>query len=471
MAVASSRPGSLTLFAVFNFIFAGFGLLGALGQLAILLVSLSGKLDGEAARHLASPGWAWTLLLASVVHCALLIVSGIGLLRLSVILGRWLATAAAALGLALIVGQFAAMPMVEENQLPMHLVSSAISALYPLMLLTWVNLIVRDVWSPPRLDAGGAGAEGATRSPFALTVIQSLRQSLRGASGPGFVFGTILTGLLLCATMLVAAQFSRANSQHLGVTTSAQRTAFLERGTAFILAKILREEDGPAEAGTLPENAGQDDKRLSATWAAHLVRERPAMLSFTWLLLAIVLPFCAPFAAAGQVARDVGNRGLRFLLPRVDRRTIFLGRATAAAVLVSVTVVALVMISAVVLGMAEEQPDWGALFRSAASAAVILVIVCLPFVALGMLCSTVVGHPFAALSVAQGVVLIVPILSLVLANVWAPLMHILHLLPLAIQFGMFHPTPTVALACAALCLAYAGLFLWLGLAHFLRRDL
>lgn len=467
---ATARPGSVTLFAVLNFILAGLGCLGLLGQLALLVMQHGGMPDvpgGHEALAAIPTWWMWTALGGGVLKVGLLVASGFGLLRLSVPWGRWAATAAAVICLALVVGEHLAVGHrgSGDSEAPLRLLALAMGALYPLLLLLWINGVVVDVWRPPRAAAPGGDAPA---HPFALTVAQSLRQSLRSASGPGFTFSLVLAGLLCCAGLLMATVLSTQLGESTGLAASpGQRSELLERGTAGILGFILRE---PA-ADDVEVAAVPAAEPTSAVWARHLVRAHPAGLSFAWLLLAMVLPPLVLFAACGQIARDVGNRGFRFLLTRIDRDSIFLGRASAAALFTTAVVLLTVATCTVVMGLAEPQPQWGAILAWGAWAALALVLASLPFVALGMLCSTLVGHPFAALSLAQGVVIGCPLAAFLLARVWDPLGYSVHLLPLAVQFGLFHPSPWVVAGAALACLAYTAAYLWLGLRHFRRRDL
>lgn len=475
---SASRPGSLTLFAVLNFVLAGLGIIGLLFQLGALLLRGAGHPPGGHGHDPFAgvpPWWIWTALAGSAVHCALLVVSGIGLLKQSVLLGRWGATAAAVIALALVVGDQAMVGSGTGFEAPMRLLGLAMGALHPLLLLLWVNVILADLWRPPRVPA--PGGDQRPSSPFLLTAGQALRQSLRGVSGPGFTFGLVFAGLIVCFALLLASAIGTKVGETTGYARSAnQRTAMLEHGTAGMLSFILREraiDSLSAEGDQLeaPAQSGPNEEPLSRRWARFLVQEHPAGLSFAWLILLLVVPLAANFVSCGQISRDISNRGFRFLLTRVDRDRIFLGRFAAAAALCSAVVVLTVAVCAAVMGFAEPQPAWGAILAWSGWAAGALVLASLPFVALGMLCSTVTGHSFASLSAAKGIVIGWPLAALTLSRVWDPLFHGINLLPLVVQFGLFHPSPWVAAGAAIACLGYTALYLWLGLLHFRRRDL
>ncbi len=99
------RPGGLTALAVFHFIFGGFGLLGALGSLALMpyVTAVAEEESGEevpeeiqgmldAIQEIGPGMWiAW--LVMSLISSLLLLFSGFGLLKQKRFLGRVLSNA------------------------------------------------------------------------------------------------------------------------------------------------------------------------------------------------------------------------------------------------------------------------------------------------------------------------------------------------------------------------------------------
>ncbi len=461
-----TRPGSLTLLAVLNFVGAGFGLLGCLGQVVGLFVMR----HAEAGLAHQTPMW-WMILalVGSVLSVGLLVVSGIGMLKLSPLLGRWGATAYAVLAVLLAVGGHLMVMHTTGDAAPpvlMSLLGTVISLLYPLFLVLWVHLIVVDVWYPPIIRAATGSANREVVHPVLLTLGQSLRQTLRGVSGPSFILGLFMTGLLTCFSVLAVATFA---GEALPMV-SGGRGGLIERGTTTIIGFITGEQAGTTDAMS-DAMSGPVTETASQRWATHLVVDHPPILSFTWLILSFILPVAVVFASSGLIARDTSSRGFRFLLTRIDRTSLFLGRFASAAVLTTVVIVLLVASCATLVCLARPEIGVGAAASWSAWAAIALIIISLPYLALGMLASTLIGHSFAALSAAQGLVLGWPLFALSLSAVWAPLKHAIHLLPVAVQFFLFHPSPMMVSLAMLGCLAYTALFLWLGCAYFRVRDL
>jgi hypothetical protein len=153
MASDSKRPGGLTALAVFNFIFGGLSLLGALGSAA--LIPFLGRISEQAASQdmppaqraqveaLADMSGSLFVLLAvvSLVTAVLLIVSGVGYLKLKKFLGRTIGNVYAIVSIV----YSAASPFL----LPAALgggfgIAAIIGLIYPLLTLILLNTTFRE---------------------------------------------------------------------------------------------------------------------------------------------------------------------------------------------------------------------------------------------------------------------------------------------------------------------------------------
>lgn len=141
--MADKRPGGLTALAVFNFIFGGLGVIGALALLA--LIGAAEVIANEAGSSLAeasgeagtSVGILYISLVLMLVSAALLIASGVGYIKQKLFLGRKLGNAYACLsllntliGLILIGGGFG--------------VGTIIGLVYPVLTLALLNSTFKD---------------------------------------------------------------------------------------------------------------------------------------------------------------------------------------------------------------------------------------------------------------------------------------------------------------------------------------
>ncbi len=468
-----TRPGSLTLLAILAFILAGFTVLGFFGQLMVLLVQNFAASDKGMQEAMALiPRWHQVLSLVwSAVSAALLIMTGIGLLKQAPILGRLLATVWSVLAMAMIVVDLSVMPDRHSA------LWSVLGLLYPVVLLVWVQVVCAEVWRPVAIPVATGGR--AEVHPLALTAGQSLRQSLRAVGGPGFVLGYLFAGVLTAAIILAVAQIgdviadkSVKGDPAAKKSLETMQSNAVESGTRWLIGVVLGEgKDTTPSATDLIDPTAKNPDSQSARWTKWLVRDHPPLLSFTWLLLSLLLVLAVPYASAGLIARDSGTRGFRFLLVRVDRDSVYLGRFLGAAMLVAASTVVLVAICALGLGFAQTQPDWGLIARWSGWAACALVLTALPYLALGQLFSSLVNHPFLALMTVKGAVILWPAVVFSLAVAWGPAKWLLCALPLGAQLALFHPAPWLVALAALACLGYTAIYLWLGLMVFRRKDL
>ena len=142
------RPGGLTALAVLNFIFSGWGLLGIMGT--ITMIVLFGKLaenmdeqartQWEALQAIGLP-WLIGLLALSALSSILLLFSGIGYIKQKKFLGRTLGNAYAIL--AMISGVASALIMKPEIG-GGFTIGAIIGFIYPLLTLILLNTTFKE---------------------------------------------------------------------------------------------------------------------------------------------------------------------------------------------------------------------------------------------------------------------------------------------------------------------------------------
>ncbi|MCP4847377.1 MAG: hypothetical protein GY899_05450 [Verrucomicrobiaceae bacterium] len=137
------RPGGLTALAVLNFVFGGLGAIGALGMLA-LFGAANAATDGAAGELMSegmseaglSGGMLMVTMVLAVVSSILLIISGVGYIKLKRGLGRNMGSL---YGILALVGT--AIGIVGGQ--PFGL-SSIIGLIYPLLTLILVNTTFKE---------------------------------------------------------------------------------------------------------------------------------------------------------------------------------------------------------------------------------------------------------------------------------------------------------------------------------------
>ena len=135
-----NRPGGLTALAVLNFVAAGFDALNALSSLGLMLFRdelMKQKGMADALAQMPPDNVIWTSAIGDVILVPLLIVSGIGYLRLRRVTGRKVGSMYALASLCLTVAVFL------QLQGGMQF-GALINAVYPIVTLILLNTTFRD---------------------------------------------------------------------------------------------------------------------------------------------------------------------------------------------------------------------------------------------------------------------------------------------------------------------------------------
>jgi hypothetical protein len=135
-----SRPGGLTALAVLNFVAAGFDALGAVSNLGIMIFRDSLAQKPEMQKALASmppDNIVWTVGIGDLVLVPLLIVSGVGYLRMRRVAGRYVGTA---YGLASIAATAAVLVQFQSGMQ----FAALIYVVYPVLTLIMLHTTFKD---------------------------------------------------------------------------------------------------------------------------------------------------------------------------------------------------------------------------------------------------------------------------------------------------------------------------------------
>ena len=253
-----------------------------------------------------------------------------------------------------------------------------------------------------------------------------------------------------------------------------------------ILAK-----SGASTAETLAETYRQistsDTIKSAVSWitgadpaqSSYLITEKPALLSAILLFLLMFIPYTTCLGAFNQTAGDIGNRGFRYLLLRTERRNIFFGRFVGA---VSFTVISSTFTMAVValylqfkVGIYSGVDIW---MWSLQGLFAILAL-SLPYAALCAWFSAMLDSAFGALAicllVAGFTVLLITLFqsvgTLSLNMKQGDLDWLQRLTPWGWKYELLSGKLQIRSMAYLAMAGFTGLFLWLGLRSFERRDL
>jgi len=286
-----------------------------------------------------------------------------------------------------------------------------------------------------------------------LIAASHVRNSLRSGAGVIFLVLSMLVGLILAGIAVFPVEAAMKFSEKLG---GQQETA------AQVFDKAIHKW-GPSVLDTV----------VGATpaQAHHLLVDKPALISLFLVLLIIFLPFLAALGGFNQTAGDIGSRGLRYLLLRTERANIYLGRLigtylfTLAVITVIILVVGLYVIIKVKFYPAGDVVLW--MLQGWFACA----LFALPWIALYAWISASIPMSFLSLLVAAGGLVFWVILVAVMRGKVDEAGYAIYATPWGFKWWLLDPSAGKMVAGIAVMLAFTGLFTFLGLRTFHRRDM
>jgi ABC-type transport system involved in multi-copper enzyme maturation permease subunit len=215
------------------------------------------------------------------------------------------------------------------------------------------------------------------------------------------------------------------------------------------------------------------------TQSTYLITEKPALLSAILLSLLMFIPYTTCLGSFNQTAGDIGNRGFRYLLLRTERRNIFFGRFIGA---LAFTVISSVFTMAVVafylqfkIGIYSGVDIW----MWSLQGLLAILALSLPYAALCAWFSAALDSAFASLAICLLVIGFTVLLLTLFQSMGTITMHmkpgdlnwLQRLTPWGWKYELLSSkAATRSLAYLAMA-GFTGLFLWLGLRTFEKRDL
>lgn len=205
--------------------------------------------------------------------------------------------------------------------------------------------------------------------------------------------------------------------------------------------------------------------------ARHLFLDHPVYLSVYFLVALTTLPFFTMIAACDQTASDVSNRYVRFLLPRINRSELYMGRyiGTASLIILCYTIVT---IAAAIVSWQIESADGAKLLSYTGRIWLTLVCYSLAFTSMMAMVSAISASVAVSLLLGIGgyfgFLFMLFIVRLQSRNVSE---YLSYLLPSGAKPWLTSPDGgTIALALVAM-LAYAVVFYMLGWWRFIKKDM
>jgi hypothetical protein len=303
------------------------------------------------------------------------------------------------------------------------------------------------------------------------------KYAVRGGSGLTFVLIVIILGLTVAGFLVdpldgIRKEYERKHDQ------AMPREAFFKNAIegarpiiGWWLGTSASESEDPKPPGQtdVPDESSKEKSQLD-----YLLEDRPALLSVMFLILLSFAPFVMAFGGSNQLSGDIASRGLRYLLLRTSRANIVLARLIGTFVFSAATSLFTLALIVGFLAMRFDLYSGWDLVTWALYGWGALCVFGLPYLALCTWISTAVASPFGALAVAQlaiGVPIVLIKYAQLLGTGQLDLKWLDRLTPWGWKFDLLHPEPAKVVIAVAVMLGFFALFLFLGMRHFLKRDL
>ena len=249
--------------------------------------------------------------------------------------------------------------------------------------------------------------------------------------------------------------------------SSAKGLLFLVFYGLFWFWILWKLADGMANWLAQPQGTGLVSLFLDPELARSLFLERSPTLSVYFLIALAVAPGFVIWGAADQTATDLGNRHLRFLLPRCGRLEVYLGRFFGAVVFITAAEL-LTGIAATLVALSVDGNDGIIAYSLWVNAAILLYS--LPFIALMAWLSAWTASAGLAVLLGAAAYSVIAAASAFLAIRWPEFKALAYLLPNAFKEQLLSTDGAEVAFTALLLGVYMLVYLALGWAIFRKRD-
>ena len=209
---------------------------------------------------------------------------------------------------------------------------------------------------------------------------------------------------------------------------------------------------------------------LDPTVAKHLFLDNPPTLSAFFLLSLSILPIFVLWGAGDQTASDIGNKHLRFLIPRCGRLEIYVGRFLGALAFIFAFHLIVVALATIITTFVDPQSG-GDVFGFSLHVAFAVLIYTLPWVALMAVAGALTGSAPIAVLTAIATYAVIGIAASLLSMSMPQAEWLGYLLPAVMKPQLLSADFVDVLVAAAAMLVYTIVYLIAGWQVFRRRDI
>ncbi len=220
----------------------------------------------------------------------------------------------------------------------------------------------------------------------------------------------------------------------------------------------------------------QPEGNMLASWlldpvvARHLFVDNPPSLSAFLVLALTLLPLFVLWGSGDQTASDIGNKHLRFLIPRCGRLEIYVGRFIGAVIFISAFHLIIVAVAAIISSVADPNGA-AASFGFGVRVAFVVLLYALPYIALMALVGALTGSAPVAVLTAISAYAIIAVFANLLSMSWPAAEWIGYLLPAPLKAHLLTGNTATLLTATAGLLAYTTVYFVVGWWVFSRRDI
>lgn len=485
------RPSGLKAFAIINFIFAGVIGLSVLGTLGAL--TCSGNINRAQAGQALGPdavSLTVVMLVLNLGVMALLIVSGIGYLRCSPILGRLLGSVYALADVAKTIVGLVSMGMGKQTSIFTAILTVS-NFVWPLLTLVFINIVFNDVWRKRARMADLAGKVSTVESAVSragelslkknpshliLVMMQSVRQTLRGVQGVLFPLITLVVCFASVAGVMTVVQgvqnFVETNGQmNRSQSEQVMKDVVIKQAAYGFFVWLFDDQPPTAHPSDNPAKTIAFTPPDRDAWADYVTSEKPALLSFIFAVMMTLFPILSAFLAFNQISEDARRKGFRYLLLRTTRSSIFFGKFLAALAIIVPIIVLTVSAIAFFVAISYNFYPVADIVTWSLWAIVMLVLVSAPSIAFCLLISALVNSGFGSLAAGALTLGLWPVIARLLKDAAGFLTFFQYLLPQKTAYFLMHPQWWVALLAAGGCCLYTAVYAGGGYLYFKRKSL
>lgn len=235
----------------------------------------------------------------------------------------------------------------------------------------------------------------------------------------------------------------------------------------WILWKL---SEGHANMLASPEGSAFAAWLLDPVVAKHLFHDNPPTLSAFFLLALSLIPIFVLWGAGDQTASDIGNKHLRFLIPRCGRFEIYLGRFIGAAIFIFAFHLVLVA-AATLISSAADSNGAADVLGFGFHVAFAVLIYTLPYVALMALAGALTGSAPVAVLTAIAAYAVIGIAANLMAMNWPQAEWFGYLLPAAVKPQLLTGDSSAIFGAGLAMLVYTAVYFGAGWWVFRTRDI